>query len=147
MNRGPISEADRILVKRYLVTQMVLDAFERDKRHVQTFGLFKSPQLYTDLIDKAMDDAIKELTSVRKAFRNRGIKVYDEHRTAKGVEAKYMCRGYHSETSMLWSFITAEAIILMRLFLGLDIKNYTHASIPEEMREEPVLFSRNDNMR
>lgn len=144
MNRGPVSEADRILVKRYLVTQMVLDAFERDKQHIQTFGFFKSPKLYTDLIDKAMDDAIKELTSVRKAFRNRGIKVYDEHRTAKGVEAKYMCRGYHSEISMLWSFITAEAIILMRLFLGLDINNYINPSVPDEMRKEPNLFSRND---
>lgn len=144
MKRGPISTTDIILVKRYVVTQMVLEAFDRDKRHIQTFGLFKSPQLYTDLIDKAIDDAIKELTSVRKAFRYRGIKVYEERRTNKGVEAKYMCRGYHSEISMLWSFITAEAIILMRLFLGLDINKYINPSVPDEMREEPNLFSRND---
>lgn len=142
MNRGPISEADRILVKRYLVTQMVLDAFERDKRHVQTFGLFKSPQLYTDLIDKAMDDAIKELTSVRKAFRNRGIKVYEERRTSLGVEAKFMCRGYHEPMEMRWAFIAAEATVLMRMFLGLEINHYINPSVPEEMRKVPTLFSR-----
>lgn len=68
MNRGPIAETDRILVKRYLVTQMVLTAFDRDKGNIQNSGYFKTPSLYTDIIDKAIDEAIKELTSVRKAF-------------------------------------------------------------------------------
>lgn len=140
MNRGPIAETDRILVKRYLVTQMVLTAFDRDKGNIQNSGFFKTPSLYTDIIDKAMDEAIKELTSVRKAFRNRGIKVYEERKTSLGVEAKYMCRGYHEPMEMRWAFITAEATILMRLFLGLDISRYLNPSVPGE--KEPTLFSR-----
>lgn len=142
MNRGPIAETDRILVKRYLVTQMVLTAFDRDKGNIQNSGFFKTPSLYTDLIDKAMDEAIKELTSVRKAFRNRGIKVYEERRTSLGVEAKFMCRGYHEPMEMRWAFISAEATVLMRLFLGLDIAHYLNPAIPGE--KEPTLFSRSD---
>ncbi|GIO63596.1 hypothetical protein [Paenibacillus cineris] len=142
MNRGPIAETDRILVKRYLVTQMVLTAFDRDKGNIQHSGLFKTPNLYTDLIDKAIDEAIKEITSVKKAFRNRGIKVYEEHRTKLGVDAKFMCRGYHDNMQLRWAFITAEATVLMRLFLGLDIGHYLNPAIPGE--KEPTLFSRSD---
>lgn len=142
VHRTPISAADTILVKRYLILPMVLTAFERDKGNVQNSGFFKTPKLYTDLIDKAMDEATKEIMSVRRAFRDRGIKVYDEHRTNKGVSAKYMCRGYHSEIFLRWAFITAEATVLMRLFLGLEINGYTNPSIPIE--KEPSLFSRND---
>lgn len=142
VNRSPISAADTILVKRFLILPMVLTAFERDKGNIQNSGYFKTPQLYTDLIDKAMDEATKEITSVRRAFRDRGIKVYDEHRTNKGVTAKYMCRGYHSEISLRWAFITAEATVLMRLFLGLEVNNYVNPSIPID--REPTLFSKND---
>jgi hypothetical protein len=142
MNRGPIAETDRILVKRYLVTQMVLTAFDRDKGNIQNSGFFKTPSLYTDLIDKAMDEAIKEITSVKKAFRDRGIKVYEERRTSLGVEAKFMCRGYHEPMEMRWAFIAAEATVLMRMFLGLEINHYINPSVPEEMRQVPTLFSR-----
>lgn len=142
MNRGPIAETDRILVKRYLVTHMVLTAFDRDKGNIKNSGFFKTPSLYTDLIDKAMDEATKELTSVRKAFRDRGIKVYEEGRTSLGVEAKFMCRGYHEPMEMRWAFIAAEATVLMRMFLGLEINHYINPSVPEEMRQVPKLFSR-----
>ncbi|OXL83197.1 hypothetical protein BCV73_08975 [Paenibacillus sp. SSG-1] len=142
MNRGPIAETDRILVKRYLVTQMVLTAFDRDKGNIQNSGFFKTPSLYTDLIDKAIDEAIKEITSVRKAFKNRGIKVYEERKTKLGVSAKFLCRGYHEPMEMRWAFITAEATVLMRLFLGLDVGHYINPSIPGD--KEPKLFSRVD---
>ncbi|MBJ9993254.1 MULTISPECIES: hypothetical protein [Paenibacillus] len=115
--RGPITAEDTALVKRYLIVPMILDAFERDKQIIES-GLFKSPTLYTDLIDKAMDQATKELTYVRRAFKEHGIKVYDERKTRKGVEAKYLCRGYHKEMSMLWTFISAEATVLRRLLLA-----------------------------
>lgn len=128
-------------MKRYLVTQMVLTAFDRDKGNIQNSGYFKTPSLYTDIIDKAIDEAIKELTSVRKAFRNRGIKVYDERKTNLGVDAKFMCRGYHDNMQLRWAFITAEATVLMRLFLGLDVNHYINPSVPEEMRQVPTLFS------
>lgn len=142
--RGPISAADTILVKRYLILPMVLTAFDRDKNHIEHSGFFKTPKLYTDLIDKAMDETTKELTSVRRAFRDRGIKVYDEIRTTTGVTAKYMCRGYHGEISLRWAFITAEATVLMRMFLGLDVSHYVNPSIPEEMRDGLNLISRNE---
>ncbi|WP_144025423.1 hypothetical protein [Paenibacillus rhizosphaerae] len=124
-----------------MVTQMVLTAFDRDKGNIQNSGYFKTPSLYTDIIDKAIDEAIKELTSVRKAFRNRGIKVYDERKTNLGVDAKFMCRGYHDNMQLRWAFITAEATVLMRLFLGLDVNHYINPSVPEEMRQVPTLFS------
>lgn len=144
MNHGPITQTDRILVKRYLVTQMVLTAFDRDKGNIQNSGLFKTPSLYTDIIDKAIDEAIKEITSVKKAFRNRGIKVYEERRTSLGIEAKYMCRGFHEPMEMRWAFITAEANVLMRIFLGLDVSHYVNPSVPGD--KEPKLFSRNNDV-
>ncbi|MBB3127076.1 hypothetical protein FHS19_001730 [Paenibacillus rhizosphaerae] len=137
--RGPITAEDTALVKRYLIVPMILDAFERDKQIIES-GLLKSPTLYTDLIDKAMEQATKELTYVRRAFKEHGIKVYDERKTRKGVEAKYLCRGYHKEMSMLWTFISAEATVLRRLFLGLNIETIVDRNIPEAMRQVPKLF-------
>ncbi|MEI0739652.1 hypothetical protein VQ056_28610 [Paenibacillus sp. JTLBN-2024] len=84
--------------------------------------------------------ATKELTYVRRAFKEHGIKVYDERKTRKGVEAKYLCRGYHKEMSMLWTFISSEATILRRLLLGLNTDSYVDPNIPEAMRQIPKLF-------
>lgn len=142
---GPITNADDILVKRYLILPLVLSAFERDKTNIINSGYFKTPKLYTELIEKAMDEVTKELTSVRRAFNQRGIKVYDEHRLAKGVQAQYMCRGYHSEMFLRWPFVTAEASVIMRMFLGLEISGYIDPSISEKMRDEPTLISRSDS--
>lgn len=141
---GPITATDEILVKRYMILPLVLSAFERDKTNFFESGYFKAPKLYTYLIDKAMDAATQELYGVRKAFRDRGIKVYDEHRVVKGVQAKYMCRGYQSEMFMRWPFITAEASVLMRQFLGLVVSEYINPSIPENMREETSVLDRID---
>lgn len=40
------------------------------------------------------------------------------------IHAKFMCRGYRSEMELRWEFITAEASVLMRKYLGLDISKY-----------------------
>jgi hypothetical protein len=52
-----------------------------------------------------MGNVIKDLSNIRKEFRK--IKVYDEERTEKGLEYKYLCRGYHSNFTMLWPTVKA----------------------------------------
>ncbi|GGF87101.1 hypothetical protein [Paenibacillus aceti] len=115
-------------VKMYLLLPMILSAFERDKKIIERH--LKTPGPYISSIDSAMDRVAVDLKEVKRKFRSLGIKVYEEARTEKGIEAKYLCRGYHHDFDMLWSRIAAECGVLMESYLGLDISKYIDPAVP-----------------
>ncbi|WP_338842004.1 hypothetical protein [Paenibacillus glucanolyticus] len=130
---GAITSEDRHFVKRYMIITLVIAAFDRDSRHIQQ--QFKTPGPYVDIIKLATENAWADLRDVKKHFWLKGMKVYEEKRTPLGIMAKFKCRGYESSLELLWDYITAEASILMRKYLGLDVTIYEDSTIAEHLRE------------
>lgn len=132
--RIAITTTDEILVKRYILLPLIMTAYERDLHIITDSGLFKSPDLYAEILEIGLKAVTEDLSGVRKAFAKRGIKVYDEHRLKDGVQAEYMCRGYHSKMFLSWSLITSEAAVLMRKYLGIDTSRFEKITAPEQFR-------------
>ncbi|MFD1179190.1 hypothetical protein ACFQ3W_23255 [Paenibacillus puldeungensis] len=127
MPRG-LSNEDYSYVKLYILLPLILSAFERDKHIAEQ--VFRTPRPYVTLLDTAIKRVEDDHKEVRRKFRLLGLKVYGEKRTGEGIEARYLCRGYNYEFSMLWSLISAESSILMEKYLGLDIFKYIDPAIP-----------------
>ncbi|MNW61441.1 hypothetical protein D3C74_394980 [compost metagenome] len=119
---------DGSYVKMYLLLPMILTAFERDKLVAKE--AFKTSRPYIALIDAAIKKVETDLKEVRRKFRILGIKVYEEKRTELGIQASYLCRGYHHDFNMLWSVIAAESSVLMEKYLGIDIRMYIDPTVP-----------------
>jgi hypothetical protein len=124
-----ITVEDRQYVKRYILLLLVITAYERDCRHIE--ANLKTPGPYVDTIKMAVDRAWEDMKEIKKYFRSKGLKVYEQTNTQVGIQAKFMCRGYRSEIELRWEFITAEASVLMRKYLGLDISQY-EGHIPDK---------------
>jgi len=129
-----ITNEDRRIVKRYIILPMIITAFERDSRYIQE--QLKTPGPYVDVIKGASERAHKDLMEVKKYFWLRGIKVYDEQNTRVGRKAKFMCRGYTSFMELRWEYISAEASVMMRKYLGLDISSFYDPTLPEDAKEK-----------
>ncbi|AYB41808.1 hypothetical protein [Paenibacillus lautus] len=117
-----ITDQDRLYVKRYILLPLILQAFDRDCRYMEQN--LKTPEPYVDTIKLAIGRARHDLKDIKKHFWLKGLKVYEVTDTKDGKKAKFMCRGYNSDMELRWEFITAEASILMRKYLGLDISKY-----------------------
>ncbi|WP_068616801.1 hypothetical protein [Paenibacillus tuaregi] len=103
------TEEEADWVKEYVLLPLILDLMERDLRLISSDASpFKLPELYTDVLRKLQARITRELAQIRQQMRQHGIKVYEQHRTRAGLEAKYLCRGYQYEFSMLWGFAKAE---------------------------------------
>ena len=117
-----ITHDDRLYVKRYILLPLIIQAFERDCRYIEQN--LKTPEPYIDTIKLAINKVNIDLKDIKKHFWLKGLKVYEVNNTTDGKKAKFKCRGYESDMELRWEFITAEASILMRKYLGLDISDY-----------------------
>lgn len=131
-----IQTADTILIKRYILLPLILSAYERDKRIINESGLFKTPDIYSEVLEIGLKSVTEDLRDVRKAFVRRGIKVYEEEKSKDGIRANYLCRGYQNTMFLSWSLIRAECIVMMRKYLGLDISRFVDVTVPNHLRAE-----------
>lgn len=115
------TEEDLRLVKEYLLLPWLLDAVERDKKLMKAAGL-KFNQVYLKQLDQAQDAISKDLHMIRKQMREQGLKVYEQERGDIALQAKYLCRGYHHKTSMLWTYVYAELKVRLAMYLDVDIR-------------------------
>lgn len=132
--RIAITTTDEILVKRYIMLPLIMTAYERDLHIIKDSGLFKSPEIYAEILESGLKAVMEDLSSVRQAFSKRGIKVYEENRLKDGIRAMFLCRGYHGNMFLSWSLIGAEGSVLMRKYLGQDISRFGKVSVPEDLR-------------
>ncbi|CAH0120130.1 MULTISPECIES: hypothetical protein [unclassified Paenibacillus] len=101
------TEEDFLLVKQYVLLPILLDVLERDINVLGTVRL-KMPEVYINHLRQVQDQTHKDLVRIRNRLKTRGIRVYEENRTANGIEALYLCRGYHRKLSMLWSVVKSD---------------------------------------
>ncbi|MCL6603367.1 MAG: hypothetical protein K6T94_10865 [Paenibacillus sp.] len=113
---------ENILVKSYVLLPLILSAFERDARLISTH--LRTPAPYLDMLNAAAAAATGDLRDIRYEMRRQGIKVYDQQNLKVGIEAKFICRGYHDRMLLLYDMIAAQAAIHMRKYLGMDISAF-----------------------
>ncbi len=128
-----ITTEDRHYVKRYIILPLIIAAFERDSRYIKEH--LKTPDPYVDAIKLATERAWADLREVKKHFFFKGLKVYEEKRTRLGILAKFKCRGYESKMELRWEYIAAEASVMMRKYMGLDISSFYDPTLPEDIKE------------
>ena len=81
-------------VKTHMLVPVLLEVLERDIRTLETIQL-KMAHLYVQSLRKIQQQIEQEAYEIRQYFRTHGIKVYEMKRTDEGIEAVYLCRGYH----------------------------------------------------
>ncbi|SDM13841.1 hypothetical protein SAMN05428961_11023 [Paenibacillus sp. OK060] len=113
-----ITSEDHTLIKSHIILPRVLTAFERDIALIN--ATLKTPGPYVDVIAEAQRKITADIYEIRKCFRQRGIKVYEEVSDNDGVTARYKCRGYESQMRIRWTMMAADANVVMRKYLGLN---------------------------
>lgn len=116
------TEAELQLVKQFILLPIILDTLERDIKVMETVPL-KMLNIYYQLLRGVQDLVTADLAKVRKSLRDHGLKVYEQRRTNMGVEAAYLCRGYHHHFSMLWGVVRGEVETRLRAYLRIKIKD------------------------
>jgi hypothetical protein len=101
-----ITEEELTMVKDYILLPFLLTILERDLNAIDQ-STVKFRETYKRFIRCKMENVTKDLGNIRKEFRKRNIKVYNEKRNENGVEYTYLCRGYHSNFRMLWPTVKA----------------------------------------
>jgi hypothetical protein len=128
-------------IKEIIVLNLVLAVFSRDSKIIEHSPL-RTKQPYLDLIQRAIEGIVQDLTLLKNHLKQRGIKITDERRDKSGVGCVYWCRGYKASFEMLWHLAKAETEVRMRKYLGEDIHKYVRTDLPPHLRPgwllEPV---------
>lgn len=115
-----ITKEELSLVRSYLLLTFIHKVFERDCRVISKSGLFKTPQLYMELLSGATKKTSLMLQEVTRELSSRDLKITTVRQDQRGVEALYSCRGYQGEMNILWPGFRREMMLRMRAYLGLS---------------------------
>ncbi|OMF76639.1 hypothetical protein [Paenibacillus glucanolyticus] len=116
-----LTEEDLVLVKNYLKLPVVMDVLQNNMDKIESSDL-KMQALFAAHLSSLSDKVNRELYDVRQEMRKRGLKVYEERRSEKGISAKYLCRGYNHEMNLLWGLVKSETETKIADLLGVDIE-------------------------
>jgi len=114
------ADEDHRLIKSMVVRTLLLDVLERDIRTLDTLQL-KMPEVYILSLTRIQNDVLKEMLTLRKQMRTRGVKVLEEKRQVDGIETQYLCRGYLQRFYMLWTFARNEVKKEFSRHLDMDL--------------------------
>lgn len=114
------TEEEFQFVREFVLLPLTLDVLERDIKMLETVPL-KMPNIYIQMLQGIQNLVTVDLVKVRRKLREHGMKVYEQRRTNMGVEATYLCRGYHHDFSMMWGVVRAEVEGKIRDYLHIEI--------------------------
>ncbi|MEK4043642.1 hypothetical protein NSU18_08245 [Paenibacillus sp. FSL H8-0048] len=114
-----ITKDELSLVRSYLLLTFIHKVFERDCRAIGKSGLFKTPQLYMELVSSATKKTSLMLKEVTRELTVSQLKISTVRQDQRGVTAEYNCRGYVGEIHILWPGFRNEMMQRMRAYLGL----------------------------
>jgi hypothetical protein len=117
-----ISDEELSMVKSAVMFPIILDTLEYDIAKMKVSGL-KMQAIHVAHLKMLQNNVIEDIKIVKKELRNRGIKIYEEGKTATGYQAKYICRGYKNEMSWLSSHIRSIVIIRLAEMLEIPIQD------------------------
>lgn len=134
-----ITKDELSLVRSYLLLTFIHKVFERDCRVIGKSGLFKTPQLYMELVSSATKKTSLMLQEVTRELTSHQLKISTVRQDQRGVTAEYNCRGYVGEIHILWPGFRNEMMQRMRAYLGLGAE--LAAVLPREERVEQMALS------
>ncbi len=111
-------------IKEFMLLPVLLDVLERDMKLFKTMPL-KMPEVYIQILHRVQDQAMIDLVEIRRQLKAHGMRVYDQKRTHLGMNAEYLCRGYHHRFSMLWNVVKAEIEQRLRAYLQMKLIHLT----------------------
>lgn len=125
-----ITNEELSLVRSYLLLTFIHKVFERDCRVIGKSGLFKTPQLYMELIAGGAKKSSLMLQEVKRELTSRNLNIHTIRQDQRGVEAEYICRGDRGTMNILWPGFRREMMLRMRAYL--DLPNAFSPSVAEE---------------
>jgi hypothetical protein len=121
MSQAPMpTDEDLQIVKVSLIYPIVLDVIERDIKIIKETNL-KFPEIYAMKLKSVQNKITHDAYEIRIQMKKRGIKIYEQSRNDKTIEAKYLCRNYHNTCSMLWMTVKTEVQLMLCKYLEIDI--------------------------
>jgi hypothetical protein len=121
MKQPPLqTEEDLRLVKEVILLPILLDVLESDIQTFMTVPL-KMDVIYIKTLQLVQDRTMSDLTILRGELRKHGIRIYEQQRTQLGVEAQYLCRGYHHKFSMLWGLVKSEVKVRLSIYMNVNL--------------------------
>lgn len=98
------SAQEETIIRNHVILPLLITVLERDKKVIQESALkIKNP--YINLLDSCIKKVEHAITNNRKSLRLYGIKIYQEIRTDKGIEVKYLYKGYHHKCNPCWDVL------------------------------------------
>jgi len=105
------------IIKQYTLLPFVIQVFQRDLKVIEDSNLkFREP--YFQLINQAVRGIEKDYINAKKSIKRIGIKIYEETRSDKGVEWKYIYCGYHHKFAYSTHVLKTEVKRLVAFYLG-----------------------------
>lgn len=120
-----IKEEEWQLIRKYILIPIVLDSLERDIKEMKKNDKYKMADVYLRKMRQSQNMATKEKANVKRELTKRGIKVFEEKRTVKMLESKFLCRGYRHELNMLWNIVKAEVKIIIAGYMDVSLTDDT----------------------
>ncbi|WP_372011416.1 hypothetical protein NBRC13296_12720 [Paenibacillus chitinolyticus] len=113
---------DLSCIKEAALNPILLDVLERDIKLMMGSEI-KMKQIYARKLKHIQNLISAEFVDTKKDLKNRGLKIYEYKRDSKGVYAKFLCRGYHHEFSMLGVLIKSEVELRLAAYLAMDLED------------------------
>ncbi|MDQ0195913.1 hypothetical protein [Paenibacillus wynnii] len=114
-----ITQEELSLVRSYLLLTFIHKVFERDCRVIGKSGLFKTPQLYMELVSTGAKKTSLMLKEVKRELDLHDLRIITILQDVQGVVARYICRECPGELNILWPGFRREMMLRMRAYLGL----------------------------
>lgn len=117
---GKVTDNERQLVKEFLVIPVMLEYVEGDISMIRQSGL-RTDLILIGSLKKVHDAILFEHFGVKLRLKKSGLKVYEINRSASGIEASFLCRGYHHKMTLLWSVVRTEVLNKASQYTGVQI--------------------------
>ncbi|WPS85700.1 hypothetical protein SMD22_01185 (plasmid) [Brevibacillus halotolerans] len=112
-----ITIEDIDFVKESILLNLLLTKLEKDKTIIgQTPIKIVGP--YLVMINDTMERVTKDVSSLNKILRNRGIKIYDPHHLELYIKISFLCRGYQDSIVLYWELVRAELEIRLNKYFA-----------------------------
>ncbi|UJF32158.1 hypothetical protein [Paenibacillus hexagrammi] len=109
MNAPLLSKDELQMVKEALILPIMMD-YIQDDIHLANQSGFKLDLLLVHSLEQVQGQIFQEHYALKRALRERGIKLFPEKRTDTGIDADYLCRGYTHHITLLWDILRTEVL-------------------------------------
>lgn len=122
MKSAPIeTEEEQQMVKFYLVMEIMMTAIDREILKFEASNDFKLSRIFILKLRIIQRDTEHLMNDIRKQFRLRGIKIFEQFTCSKYIEAKYLCRGYQHGMTLQKDIVRSEIELQVAHDFGINL--------------------------